>query len=374
MNSKVLVAFVSAHFSVIWQGDTVNKNELTIETNALRVEFEGTKGPTRLLVPLVVPVGTHQNVNLRIKPRSGVRLRNEVETGDTLNATLSRAHTTSVGGSFFASASHGRSYGIKEKPYEVVSLPDFSGIRFNLKKYTVHDEPVGLLLSFPIESYNLFTAEDYFAEIILEQAGKELQKCRVSREVHPEAGKILLLTGYSEQFHKKIYGTEMNSHLSNFRRSFLEFSSLTQFGIHNLRSLASSGYDGIHLYTNVDNGTILVNDNQISPDKFFREINGLGIKFIYIDTCNSVQVISSFRRTDIHVLIAATENLYDKYGNEFESIFYDALGAGEYISVAFQNATNARGEQSLIGMMRSRKYDPMFLDLKTDCRFGKEDA
>lgn len=197
----------------------MNENRLVIDANAIRIEFEGVRGPTRLLVPLIVPVGTHSKVDVRIQPRPGVVLPNEVETGDTLNATLSRSHTTTGGAAFFASASHGRTFGIGEKPYEVVSLTDFCGVRFRIKEYVVHDEPVGLLLSFPIDKCDLSSADDYFADITLEQGGDVLQKCRVEREVHPNAGKVLVLNGYSGGFHQRFSGG-MSSPIATTRRPF----------------------------------------------------------------------------------------------------------------------------------------------------------
>ncbi|MGK7955664.1 MAG: hypothetical protein AB4063_10455 [Crocosphaera sp.] len=347
----------------------MNENRLEIETNAMRIEFEGVRGPTRLLVPLIVPVGTHSKVDVRIRPRPGVVLRNEVETGDTLNTTLSRSHTTTGGAAFFASASHGRTFGIGEKPYEVVSLTDFCGVRFRIKEYIVHDEPVGLLLSFPIDKCDLSSTDDYFADITLEQGGNLLQKCRVEREVHPNAGRVLVLTGYSEEFHKR-HLTTMSSQIATTRRPFLECSLLTQFDLSNLRQIVSNGYDAVHLYTNVSQGTMLVNDQQIDSDEFFQKLDGLELRFIYIDTCNSVQVVSAFRRTDINAMIAATENLEVSYANDFERVFYESLGMGDYISVAFQKATACETKRSSIHMTRSGKYDPMFLDLKTDSRFG----
>jgi len=118
---------------------------------------------------------------------------------------------------------------------------------------------------------------------------------------------------------------------------------------------------------------MLINDRMVETDEFFQKLDGLGLCFIYIDTCDSVQVVSAFRRTDINAMIAATEGLELSYANDFERVFYESLGMGDYISVAFQKAT-CETERSLIGVTKSGKYDPMFLDLKTDLRFGSNNS
>ena len=208
----------------------------------------------------------------------------------------------------------------------------------------------------------------------MEIDGKVQDNFKLAREVHPEAGNILLLNGYSEELARRVYGKSPQSNLAGTHRRFIQFSELTEFTLANLRKLAADGYDGIHLYTNLAQGTILVGEAQVRPEEFFFPLDGLGLKFIYIDTCNSVQVVSSFRRTDMRALIAATENLYVNYADEFESIFYDSLGRGDFVSLAFQKATATSGARDFFGLTRSGGYDPMFLDLKGDFRFGVDRA
>jgi spore coat polysaccharide biosynthesis predicted glycosyltransferase SpsG len=126
----------------------------------------------------------------------------------------------------------------------------------------------------------------------------------------------------------------------------------------------------------VDSRGIIINDIYKSPSEFFKKVSGLGLKFIYFDTCNSVQVVSAFRHTDISALIAAIQNLEVNYANRFELNFYQALGNGKTISEAFQQAAFSqhrdRLSQGADFFTRSGCYDPMFLDLKEDFRFGEE--
>lgn len=349
----------------------MKKPLVEISTSALRIEFDGQLGPSRIVVPIIIHPGTHSNVCIRILPRPGVAIENRVELGDAFQATFSKGHSTSVGGSFFVSASHARTYGLREKAYEVVSLPDFCGVLFTLYRYEVKDESIGLQLSFPIRSFESKTEADYFADIRLESDSSTLFDYRIPREVHPKAGKILLLTGYTNEFHQKIYGNKMISPFSGYKKSLISFSDLVSFKISDLKEILKEGYDAIHLYTNISRG-LLVADDDVNPDDFFMAINGFGLKFIYIDTCNSVQVVSSFRITDLSALVAATDNLYVKYADEFESRFYKKLSEGAYISEAFNFAALAQGEKIIVeSLIRSGTYNPMFLDLKADFKFGE---
>jgi hypothetical protein len=356
-------------------------NSIRIEKAGLRVEFDGAN-PARVVIPIVFPVGKYRDVQVRVSPRSDVALSNEAEVGDALQSTFSQSHTTTAGASFFATASHGRTFGSTQKPYDVVHLPDFRGVRFRLAHIEVEDEPLGLQIAFPVASCGIESSEDYFANICLEMGGSLQDSAVLTREVHSAAGKVLLLSGYSDVFEQRIYGSHPRRSNPNristahpfpgfagMRRTYVQVSDLHRFALKELRDLAR-GYDGVHLYTNISRGTILVQDAKIEAQHFFAELNGLGLKFLYIDTCNSVQVVWSFRQTDIQALVAATENLYVNYAEEFELLFYESLGIGKYISVAFQETTRARGERDYL-LTRSGQYDPMFLDLKADFRFGE---
>ena len=355
-------------------------NRLRICTDNLRVEYDGGSGPSHIVVPLVLPVGRHRDVSVRVEPRSNVSLENKVDVGDAFQATFTRSHSTTGGGSFFVTASHARVFGRTEKPYAVVHLPNFRGVRFQLTEFEVEKEPIGLQLAFPIASYDGNSEDSFFAKVSLEKGYDVIQSETVPRETHANSGKILLVSGYSEEMETRVFGDlPRNStpgrvttaapepSIAGLRRPFLQLSDLHRCKLEDLRSLATD-YDGVHLYTNVSRGKVLIDDVAIDADELFKQLNGLGLDLLYLDTCNSVQVVSSFRYTDIKSMVAATENLYVNYAEEFETLFYESLGAGDFVSEAFQKGTAAKGESEFL-FTRSGEYDPMFLDLKTDFCF-----
>ena len=45
-----------------------------IESAGLRVEFDGDAGPSRLVVPIILPVGKHHDICLRIRPRPDAKV------------------------------------------------------------------------------------------------------------------------------------------------------------------------------------------------------------------------------------------------------------------------------------------------------------
>jgi hypothetical protein len=355
-----------------------------IETSGLRVEFDGDAGPSSLVVPVIFPVGTHKDISLRIRPRPDVALHNEVDVGDAFRSTFTRSHTTTGGGSFFATASHGRTYGSSEKPYDVVYLEDLHGLRFRLFQLEVPQEPIALQMAFPVRSCGGDSTEDFFAEVALEIGGLESQRVRVPREVHPGAGKVLLVAGFSETTEERMFGSIRRSSLETgiktfstaspqpriaaIRRPYLQISKLHRPDLKDLRSLAR-GHAGLHLYTNVDRGKIFFNDTYVEAEEIFAILDGLGICFIFLATCNSVQVVRCFRDTDIGAMIAATENLYVNYAEAFELTFYESLGKGDYISNAFNKASTKTIDEGELLLTRSGKYNPMFLDLRKDFRF-----
>lgn len=362
-----------------------NTAKARIAISGLRIEFDGKVGPSRLVVPIVLQPGTHKNLYLRVQPRPDVSLQNAVDIGDAVRTTFTRSHTTTAGGSFFATASHGRSYGSSERPYDVVHLPDLRGVRFHLSQFEVHEEPIALQIAFAINECGNTTTDDYFAEVTLEIDGAVIQRERVAREVHPAAGRVLLVSGYSEEFELRVFGAHPRHsgpglsstaspvpRISGLRLPYLTVSDLHRPTLTDLRTIAT-GYDGVHLYTNVAGGNLLVNDAEVSADEFFAQLDGLGLRFMFLATCNSVQIVRSFRATDMRALVAATENLFVNYAEEFESLFYNALGAGVFFGNAFRSAAlEARGERAWIAT-RSGEYDPMFLDLKADFCFGRNE-
>ena len=122
----------------------------------------------------------------------------------------------------------------------------------------------------------------------------------------------------------------------------------------------------------MDSWGIYIENSPISVEDFFIEINGIGLKFIYLNTCNSVKVVSAFRRTDINALIAASEDLAVNYADHFEVEFYKNLGNGANISTAFNKAAlicEPKDNEWYGIRTRSGIYDPMFLDLRKDFSF-----
>jgi hypothetical protein len=246
-------------------------------------------------------------------------------------------------------------------------------VRFRLFRFDVQDEPIALQIAFPIATCEINSLEDYFAEIVLEVNGQEMQRERLAREVHPSAGKILVVSGVDQ------WGglnSGQTPSIFSMRRPFLTIPAfVTPRDMNELRDRAA-GFNGIHLYTQVVNEGLYINNRKVSADEFFAHLDGLGLQLIFIASCDSVQVVRSFRSTDIHALVAATESLWSSYAEKFESRFYHSLGSGNFVSAAFQEASSSC---SSLGMgasiqTRSGKYDPMFLDMKSDFCFasGKE--
>lgn len=180
---------------------------------------------------------------------------------------------------------------------------------------------------------------------------------------------MLLLSGYSDPF--RLFGRNF-SRIAGLHYNLIEISGLKVFKLHDLSNMLDDGYQGIHLHTNVTKNGIRIDDREVDAAEFFRHIDGFGLKFIFVDTCNSVWVVSQFRQTDIGALIAATENLSSEYADDFELRFYQELGAGAYVSQAFHQASAIRGKimQSLYST-RSGLYNPMFLDLRVDSSFSE---
>jgi hypothetical protein len=212
---------------------------------------------------------------------------------------------------------------------------------------------------------------EYFAEVSLEIEGKLIEAHRVPRVVHPKAARVLLLSGYTPRFSTQVFGHRPASQLAGLRLMYVTVTELHFFKLEDLPQLLASGVEGIHLYTNVDSHSILVDDEPIPDEVFFKRLDGFGLKFLYIDTCNSLQVVSAFRKTDIGALIASTENLYEDYANDFERSFYQELGSGVSISQAFQSASMQQSvSPQVFPATRSGVYNPMFLDLRRDFSFG----
>jgi len=378
--SQAAVEVAGSAVSLVKQtvGNRIMKTQLpvSIEPSSLRVEFRGSMGPTHLVVPVLFREGKYEDLVIKIRPRTGVSLENSVVIGDALQDTFSTQHSVSAGGSFFAEASYSFASSIDRKLYEVVWLPDFRGIMFRLHKYEVSGETIGLQFAFPITNYTPDIGADYSAEISLELRGEVIEVHHVPQVVHPNAGRVLLLLHSSEIEHCNAAFYRIARKLSELRVMYIAITSMVFSTLQELTHILASGFEGIHLLVgNIYPRGMRNKDELISVSEFFTQLNGLGLKFLYIDSCDSVQVVSAFRKTDVGALIAATESLSVSYADGFAELFYQELGKGAYISQAFQYASQQQTAAfAAPPPTRSGFYDPMFLDLRTDFSFKSGDS
>ena len=188
----------------------------------------------------------------------------------------------------------------------------FGGVRFQLTELKVETEPIGLQLAFPIASYDGNSDDNFFAKISLEKGDDVIQSETVPR-VRPiqvlARSCWFLATAKrwrqrsSATIQEKVRRARVTTaapkpSIAGLRRPYLQISDLHRCKLGDLRSLAAD-YDGVHLYTNVASGKVLVDDTDIDAVELFKQLDGLGLDLLYLDTCNSVQVVSSFRETDI---------------------------------------------------------------------------
>jgi len=338
-------------------------NQAHIVYEKIRVEFDGANGPKSLLIPLVLKKGIINNLELIIIPQTGIHLDNDVALGESLQITITSGKSTSGKSDTNNSKSTSRT----TKIYSVHSLPDFSGITFKIKEYEI-EEDIGIMLRFSIKSYKHSDKHEYFSKLILKHRGIIISEFDIKSFSHPNAAKILLLSGYSPEQYTRIISKNLDFSLENRKFPTLNFTDLKFPTIETLEELITDDIDGIHLYTNIHNSNIQINGTEIDASDFFHMIGNKRLKLIYLDTCDSVKVIKSFRETDIKAIVAATENLYDFYAGNFEHQFYANLGSGMKISSAFSEAAT-KMSLSDSPMLRSGHYDPMFLDIKEDFSF-----
>jgi hypothetical protein len=109
----------------------------------------------------------------------------------------------------------------------------------------------------------------------------------------------------------------------------------------------------------------------VQVDDLFEAIDQGEVRLVFLSSCNSVRVVSSFRRSAASALIAATENLTTNYAAIFEWEFYTSLSLGAPISESFRIAVKKAGSSASLPAIRSStdRYSPMFLDLKRDMAF-----
>ena len=137
-----------------------------------------------------------------------------------------------------------------------------------------------------------------------------------------------------------------------------------------LLSRLLNGYQILHLIANVaPDGTVLLADGSLSPDAFQYLLKDKGLRVLILSSCNSVSVVSALREARVPALIAATDTLRVDVADQFDEIFYGALGAGSPVSEAFRLAqetirikfSHEPGLEFLV-----RPVSVLFLDLRED--------
>lgn len=346
-------------------------NSISIARDWLRVEYNGAnETPAKIIVPLVFSRGRHNDVRIRVEPRDGVQLRQSAETGDAFRQTFTAGWSSTIGGSFFGSASYGRANSLGSSQYTVCMTPDFRCVVFQLRELHLH-EAAGFQVAFPIESYVPNPTSPFFARVFLEVGGDLIEDHAVPQEVHPQAARILVVDGLS-----RVPGSN-NSPTSSKCPTlpagpFISHEVVIPDDAGMLISAIAAGCDAVHAVCNVGYNTELqFNGFSISVDEFFDAIDSAAARLVYLDTCNSVQVVSRFRQSNADALIAATENLEVSYADLFAWEFYAALSAGRPVSESYGIATMNTDKRGLAPMIRSTQgpYSPMFLDMKRDFAF-----
>ena len=256
-----------------------NESFLKIELTNLRIEFDGLTSPTKLIVPLIFYPGKHRDISIRIQPRKGIYFSNTVEVGDAFKSTFSRSHSGSLGVSFFGTSVVTTLFGQTKNIYEVVSLPDFSGVLFRLFQYTVDNEPIGVQLAFPISSYESMSKEEYFAKITLEIYDQVTQSVYVTQETHPNAGQVLILGANS-----LIAGESSPLLTSNINLGpMIKIHRLPSFSNEELKSNMLRNFQGIHLFATGAGSKIWSHNFSIASDELFDILSGNGITISDID-------------------------------------------------------------------------------------------
>jgi len=358
-------------------------HKIFIYRPSLRIEFDGGRGPSFLVVPLVFEPGKHKDVSVIVEPSEGVFFENSVQVGDALRAVFTTARSINLGASFFGSASFTQEGSKAEPVYQVTYTEDFRSIIFELREIEISSRPVGIQLAFPVAKYapkNACKAET-FATVKLYTNNQEIDTMVVPRAIHPNAGRILVVgTENDSNSPTMSWISETAKVLGRVRGEFIILSKMFQWGSDECMKWLNEGCDGIHVLGGVNYREILIGDQFLSSESFFDTLRRSGIKLLYLDQCNSVQLVGEARNAGIKALIAATESLEVTYGNWFAYSFYTALGQGCFVSEAFaeaKNGVNLSGLSDKTAIIyspsktRSGYYEPMFLDLHSDFRFGE---
>lgn len=338
---------------------------INIAQEWLRVEYSGSgAAPAKLVVPLVFAPGKHSDVRVRVEPREGVRLGQSVETGDALRQTFSSGWAGSTGGSFFGSVGFERSRSAESPQYSVAMTPNFRGVVFELPQLKT-DESKGVQIAFPVDSYDPDPAAAFFAQVFLEVNGAEVQRCEVPQEVHPRAASGLVVDGFM-------------GWLPGYQPIRLPAGPFVRFGVvpgpdsrDRVLSAITRGWDILHLASDITADVVRFQGFSVQVNDLFEAIDQGEVRLVFLSSCNSVKVVSSFRRSTAYALIAAMENLTTEYASIFEWEFYSSLSVGVPISESFRIACKKADRGARLPAIRSiaERYSPMFLDLKRDLTF-----
>lgn len=338
---------------------------IKIAQDWLRVEYSGSGvAPVKLVVPLVFAPGKHSNVRVRVEPRKGVRLGQGVETGDALRQTFSTGWAGTTGGSFFGSVTFERSRTAESPQYSVSMMPDFRGVMFDLPQLKT-DESKGVQLAFSVDSYDPDPAAAFFAQVFLHADGAEVQRCEVPQEVHPRAASALVVDGFMNW----LTGSQP---IRLPVGPFVRFRQIRGPDSPNkVISSITEGWDIVHLASDITADVARFQGFSVRIDDLFEAIDQGDVRLVFLSSCNSVRVVSSFRRSAASALIAATENLTTDYASTFEWEFYSSLSIGVPISESFRIAVKKADRSARLPGIRSSadRYSPMFLDLKRDMAF-----
>jgi hypothetical protein len=337
---------------------------ISIAVDWLRVEYSGVT-PAKVVVPLVFPPGKYTDVRVRVEPRDSVRLGQSAETGDALQQVFTTGQSGTIGGSFFGSVSYSRLKSTASPQFSVSMTSDFRGVIFFLPKFKSEDSQ-RILIAFPIESYTANPAATFFARVVLEVAGVEVEQCEVPPEVHPRAATVLVVDDFINRLsgHKKIRLPA--GPFVTFGKGIYEPRSSTE-----LISAIAEGWPIVHIASDVDRDAILFHNFQIPIGELLDAMDHGQTRLIFLSSCNSVQIVNKFRQSGVDALIAATDNLVINYANIFEWEFYNALSLGESVSESFIIAKRKAGSSKHVPSIRSSitHYNPMFLEIKEDVTF-----
>ncbi len=344
---------------------------VSIHPNGPRVEFDGAGGGTHVVVPLLFSPGRYRDIRVKVEPCHGIALKNEACIGDVLRDTFSKSGSSALGISLIGSGSLTLGASMSRASFEVVSLPDFRGVLFTLRWYSVRHETVGIQLAFPIARWELREGgHGVLARVTLLKGKRLLHEALISLVPSEVAARVLVLSGYPQDQFDSMFDGDHRCSIAGRRFQNLELSDVQFVSGAEAESTVAGGHAGVHLYTaHVDGDHILFGNSHLQASRLFASWHRAGVRLVYMDTCNSVRVVRAAREAGIDALVASTGWLYSDYAEAFAERFYEALGDGATVSSAFRAAADELALPSQRWETMGLVYDPMFLEIKEDTRF-----